>query len=50
VVKEDLLEIPKRPEVKLQTGSTVFNSPAIEPFLENRFHAFPPELKRQVEG
>jgi uncharacterized protein YdaU (DUF1376 family) len=50
IVRDDPLEIPKKPEVKLQTGSTVFNSPAIEQFLEARFKAMPAELRKLVEG
>lgn len=49
-VKEDPLPLPKKPEVKLQTGSPVFENPVIEHFLELRFQALPADLKKLVKG
>lgn len=40
--------MPKKPEVKLQTGSIVFQNPRINDFLQLRFENLPNQLKKLV--
>lgn len=45
---EELRDAPKKPEIKIETGSKIFEKPEIDEFLKNRFEFFPAELKNTV--
>ena len=43
-------EVPKKPEIKLEVGSSVFQKPEIDEFLKARIEHFPQELQKMVSG
>ena len=45
----ELREVPKKHEIKLQTGSSVFQKPEIDQFLKARIEYFPEQLQKMVQ-